>query len=304
MTTSQPPKLRHWLGLLGLGMIWGASFLAAKIALQSFEPLTIAAGRIGIAAVVLSCFAYLRGLSIPRLDDQTGRRVWGYIAFFGVFANAIPFSLLNWGQTYIASSFAGISMAMVPLLVLPLAHMMVQSERMSMLKVIGVLLGFLGVLILLNPREMFIGSGASLESLARLACFGAAVCYALSTVNTKRCPPVSTIMFSALGLIFGFICIVPIALLAEGIPDIPSLSAMLGLLYLGLLPTALATLLLVWIINAVGPTFLTSVSYQIPLWAVFFGSVVLNEILPASFFIAFILILGGLLLSQLRPRGI
>ena len=297
-----PPTLLNWLGLLTLGLVWGASFLAANIALETHGPLTIATSRIGIAALVLLAICTARGLRAPSFRDPLGRRIWWHILVFGIVTNAIPFSLLNWGQTHVTSSFAGTSITMVPLITLPLAHILLKGERLTAAKGLGVSIGFIGVVILLNPQELLTSSGAQWETLARLACFSAAVCYAIGSINTKLCPYVPTLVYSAYGLLIGLISIIPIALFVEGPPTMTSVSASLAMLYLGLFPTALATLLLVWMIQTAGPTFLSLVSYQIPLWAVFFGVVVFSDPLPSSFLMALMLILVGLAISQIRSK--
>ncbi len=301
MTEQTTPGLKHWLMLLALGVIWGGSFMGSKMALTGFGPFTVAAGRISIGAIVLTAIAYGMGRKLPGFGTKTERRVWLHAFGMAMFANAIPFTLLSWAQIYVSSGYAGITMAVVPLLVLPLAHFLLPGQRMNLQKLVGFVLGFSGVVILIGPASL-IGNGAALESLAQLACVAAAFGYAISSIITRLSPPSSVMGFSAAALLMAAAVMVPMALYLEGVPQIGNMQSMLGMLYLGLMPTAVATVLLVQIINSVGPVFLVLVNYQVPVWAVVFGVVLLNETLPGQFIGALSLILLGLAISQGRRK--
>lgn len=302
MPAKNPHAHLNWAFLIILGIIWGSSFMGVKLALDGFGPMTVTALRLLIAASLLVSFAYIFRNGLPKWKTQTDKRIWLHILGMGLFTNAIPFTLLNWGQLRVPSGFAGISMAVVPLLVLPLAHFLVAGDQMSRKKVLGFIIGFAGVVILVGPREFIGTSGDPLEPIARLACVGAACCYAIGSIITRLCPPVGLLPYSAAGLLVGTLGMVPVALYFEGIPNVPETKALLGILYLGLFPTALATIMLVNIINKAGPSFLSLVNYQIPIWAIIFGVVFLNEILPTSFIGALALIFLGLGVSQWKRR--
>jgi drug/metabolite transporter (DMT)-like permease len=289
----QKPGLFNWLRVIALSIIWGASFMNVKLALVGFGPFTVAAMRICIAAVALYSVARAMGLALPRT-----RRVWTYAIGFGFFSNVLPFSLLGFGQSHVASGFAGITMAAVPLFTMILAQRFIPGERMTLPRIIGLGLGMAGVVTLIGPRA-FASTGADLENLARLACVGSTLSYAVGSIITRRCPPVPLAAFSAAGLLAATVIIVPTALWVEGIPTFAgNLRPLLSVFYLGLMPTALATLLLVQVINSAGPTFLTQANYQVPVWSVIFGTLILNERLPAQFLAALGLILAGLLISN------
>jgi drug/metabolite transporter (DMT)-like permease len=302
MRATNPHSLLNWALLIILGIIWGGSFMGAKLALAGFGPMTVAALRLVIATIILVCFAYIFRNGLPKWNTATDKRIWLHILGMGLLTNAIPFTLLNWGQLRVSSGFAGISMAVVPLLVLPLAHFLVEGDQMSRRKVFGFLIGFAGVVTLVGPSNFMDASQNPLETIARIACIGAACCYAIGSIITRRCPPVGLLSYSAAGLLVGTIGMVPIALYFEGIPAIPDPKAALAIVYLGLFPTALATIMLVYVINKAGPTFMSLVNYQVPIWAIIFGVVFLNEELPASFLGALVLILLGLGVSQRKRR--
>ena len=193
-------------------------------------------------------------------------------------------------------------MAVVPLFVLPLAHFLVPGESMTLRRrSVGFLTGFAGVLVLIG-LDALTSAGTDFESLARLACVGAALCYAIGAIVTRLAPSVNMLSLSAAALICATAMIVPFALVQEGVPSIPSAQPLLAILYLGLLPTALAQVLLVQIARSAGPAFLSTVNYQVPVWSVLFGAVLLNEALPPQLFAALALVLGGLLLSRTPAR--
>ncbi|CRL15666.1 DMT family transporter [Phaeobacter italicus] len=292
------PGAANWAKLLFLGVIWGASFMAVTVALQGFGPMSIAALRIFSAALCLLVLVYAMGIGLPSLRTRDGRIIWVCALGMGFFTNALPFSLLSWGQTYVASGFAGVCMAVVPLFVLPLAHVLVPGEQMTLRRTISFLIGFAGVVVLIG-LDAFRSAGTDFESLARLACLGASLCYAIGSIITRLCPQVNMLSLSAAALSCGALIIVPAALWQEGLPqNLPPRDALLAVAYLGLVPTALAQVLLVQVARSAGPAFLSTVNYQVPVWAVLFGALILNESLPPQLFAALALILGGLVLSR------
>ncbi|MEJ6479540.1 MAG: DMT family transporter [Octadecabacter sp.] len=288
MTTQ--PTLSNWLSIAALGVIWGGTFMVVSIALQDFGPLTVACARTTLGAISLLMLMRVMGRPMP-----SGRAVWGYLAVIGVLNSALPFALLSWGQQYVPSAFAGISMAALPLFVLPLAHQFT-DEKMSPRKAIGVGLGFIGAAVLIGPGAIRIGQG--IEPLAQLACIAAALSYAVSSVLTRRCPPVDSISMAALTLVVGSVCLIPAMLVIEGVPQWAHGQAGYAIIFLGLVPTAFAALLRVQVIRTAGSVFMTLVNFQVPVWSMLFGALVLSELLPLRFFVALALILIGLLISQ------
>ncbi len=291
------PGLLQWTLLLTLGMIWGASFLGVEKALESFGPITIAAMRIALAAIILTGASFAMGIGPPK-----DRRIWLFAFGMGLFSNAIPFTLLSWGQQYVTSGFAGITMAVVPLLVLPLSHFLIPGMRLTPIKAVGFGIGFIGVVVLIGPARILQSGGGDIENIARIACVVASMCYAIGAVLTRLAPKGEAMAFSAAALLMGSLIALPIALTVEGLPTAPTMPALAGMLYLGIFPTALATIMLVFIVKTAGPPFLSLVNYQVPIWAVIIGMVVLNEDLPSSFIWALGLILAGLAVAQIKPR--
>ena len=204
------PTLTNWIALICLGAIWGGSFMGAKLALISFGPMTVALLRVSLASIILLIITVASGRKFPKFSTQNDRRIWLHITLMGLLTNSIPFSLLNWGQLYVNSGFAGVTMAVVPLLVLPLSHFLLKSNEMSPRKIFGFIIGFIGIIVLIGPAQLIANTGASLEPIARIACIIAALCYGLGSINTRLCPPVSIMAYSTGGLIIGASKIAPI----------------------------------------------------------------------------------------------
>ena len=290
---------RHWAIIVILGIVWAATFPAIALALEGYRPLTVAAARCALAAAALVPVMLLLRLRPPGWRGPVERRVWLHLLGMAVFSTALPYGLVAWGQQYVASGFAGVSMATVPLFVLPLAHFLVPGEQMTPGKAAGFALGFAGVLVLLGPGALR-SAGAELEGLGRLACIAGAASFAVGGIITRLCPPADVVVLSAMSLLLAAIGMVPVALVFEGAPGAVALSPTLWLVYLGVVPTALAILLRVKVTREVGPSFMVLTNYQVPVWAVIMGAVFLGEPVPGQLVAGLALILGGLTLSG-RP---
>jgi drug/metabolite transporter (DMT)-like permease len=230
------------------------------------------------------------------------RALAGYLVAIGLLSTALPFLLLSWGQQYVPSAFAGISMAALPLFVLPLAALF-SDEPFHWRSAIGVGVGFLGALVLIGPGVL--APGAGLSAWGQMACLAAALSYAVASILTRRCPPIDGIVLTALSLTVGAMVLVPAMLLTEGVPGWTGAVPGAALVFLGLLPTALAALIRVTVIRSAGSVFMTLVNYQVPVWSMAIGALGLGEALPWRFFIALALILTGLGISQGRNlRGL
>jgi len=289
MTTQPTPA--NWLSIAALGLIWGATFMVVAIALEGYGPLTVACARTTLGAVALLALMVLLKRPLPEFTPQ----MRGYLIAIGLLNTALPFALLSWGQQYVPSAFAGISMAALPLFVLPLAHVFT-DEKMSLRNSLGVMMGFIGAIVLIGPGILRLGTGW--EPLGQLACIAASISYAVSSIMTRRCPPIDPITMAALLLTIGSAALIPAMLVFEGVPSMGDARPTIAIIVLGFIPTALAALIRVATIRSAGAIFMTLVNYQVPLWSMVFGVIVLSEVLPLRFFIALGLILIGLAISQ------
>ena len=286
--TSQP-STANWISIFALGLIWGGTFMVVSIALRGYGPITVACARttLGAFALLGIMFALRRPLPSPQAMRA--------IAIIGPLNTALPFMLLSWGQQYVPAAFAGISMAVLPLFVLPLAYFF-SDESLNLRRVIGVLFGVVGAIVLIGPGVMRIGTG--MEPWGQIACLLATLSYSISSILTRRCPPVDSITMAAFTLMFGSIIMIPLMIMIEGVPTPTTRESTLAIIVLGLVPTAFAAYLRILVVRTAGSVFMTNVNYQVPLWSVVFGAVVLDENLPIEFFIALGIILVGLAISQ------
>jgi len=291
MTTHPTPA--NWLSIAVLGVIWGGTFMVVAIALEGFGPLTVACARTTLGALALLVLMRVLGRHWPVWDWRIAK----YLLVIGALNTALPFALLSWGQQYVPSALAGISMAALPLFVLPLAHIFT-DEALSPRKLIGVIIGFAGAVVLIGPGVLRIGQGW--EPLGQIACLAAALSYAIASIMTRRCPPIDPIALAAGTLVVGTCILMPAMLIFEGVPTPASPRTTLAIVFLGVVPTAMAALLRVQVIRSAGSVFMTLVNYQVPVWSMLFGVWILSEDLPFRFFAALALILTGLATSQWR----
>ena len=289
MTTQPTPA--NWFSVAALGLIWGGTFMVVAIALEGYGPLTVAAARTALGSLALIGIMGVMRSPLPQFSGQLIK----YLLVIGVMNTALPFAMLSWGQQYVPSAFAGISMTAIPLFVLPLAHLF-SDEVMTRRNAAGVTLGFIGAVVLIGPSVLRIGTGW--EPLGQLACVAAALSYAISSVMTRRCPPIDSITMATILMIIGATTLIPAMLIVEGVPQIADTRSTLAIVFLGFVPTALAALLRVFTIRTAGAVFMTLVHYQVPVWSMVFGAVILSETLPLRFFAALALILTGLAISQ------
>ncbi|MGF1501233.1 MAG: DMT family transporter [Paracoccaceae bacterium] len=291
---------RDWIFLLLLGAIWGGAFMWTKIATEGFAPLSLAGLRLSIGALALTGLLLAQGSRWPGLATPAGRRFWLFALAVGFLANAMPFTALAWAQRHIDSALAGVFMATVPLFVLPLAHAFVPGERMTLRKVAGFLLGFTGILVLIGPGALSaLGAGGSLALAAQGACLLTAFGYASGSIASKRAPEFGPLPFAAASLVFAALMTLPLAIAFEDpFGGAPGLLPTAAVIYLGLVPTGVAMVMLLQVIQSAGPSFLALVNYQVPIWAVIFGAAVLGEAPSPRLGLALVLILAGLAIAQ------
>jgi len=276
-----------------LSAIWGGSFLLIRIAVGSLPPLWVAAGRISLGSAALLAVLVLAGGRLPR-----GARVWARLAFMGVFGNLAPFALISWGEQDVASGIAAILMAMVPLMVVLVAHFRVPDEPLTGAKLLGVTLGIAGTLVLIGP-SVFEGFGSHVAG--ELAIVAATVCYAAATVAARGLPPLGSASVSAGVLLVAAPLGIAVASIANSPHSLaPTIPALAAVAVLGLLCTGLGYLLFFRIISRAGAGFASMNNYLVPPFGVIYGWIGLGERLSALALIAMLLILAGVLVQGWR----
>lgn len=290
------PHSGDWISLFALTALWGTAFLMNEVALASFTPSVLVAGRIIIAAALIVGYLRITGDSLP----PPGRAWWPMVVL-ALFGNVLPFHLVAWSQQHIDSSLAGVLMAVMPLFVLTLAHFFVPGARLTPYRAVGFVIGFTGVVVVIGP-DFANGVYGNVAFWGAIAVLGAALSYSISTIYARRLGAGDPVRRSAGMLIVASIMSLPAA--AVDIPGIntPSIGSAVALGILGLLATGFATLLYFRLVQGPGPTFLSLVNYVVPAWAVVAGAVFLDESLSLSVFLGMALILCGIALSEIGPR--
>jgi drug/metabolite transporter (DMT)-like permease len=297
ISTVQPHRtLTDWALLLALVAMWGSSFMFNKQGLASVGPITLVAARVVIGAFVLIAVVYGRGMRLPPLGP-----VWAAYTVLGLLGNALPFFLITWGQQVVDSAVAGILMAAMPLSTLVLAHFFVAGERMSTQRAAGFAIGFAGVVVLMQPALAGSSSAAAIHVLSQLAVLGGALCYSANSILARLLVKTDFLVAAAATLLVATIAVVPIAIVLEKPWQLdPTLRSTASIAWLGLGPTALATILYFRLISSAGPTFMSLVNYLSPAVAVFLGVALLSEQPGVNAYGGLALILSGIAISQWR----
>jgi drug/metabolite transporter (DMT)-like permease len=297
-TASAPDKvdLRSWLpGYLALALIWGSSFLFIKIGVRELHPLYVTLGRVVAGALtVVGVMLVTRG-RLPR-----DPRVWGHLAFVGAVGVAIPFTLFGYGEQRVSSVLAGIWNATTPLVALPVAALVFRTERMTLRRATGILVGFAGVLVVLGVWH---GVGG-VRFTGQLMCLGAAVCYGIAIPYQRRFlsgPGVSGVAIPAGQLLAAAVMLLVVTPLVAGAPPVPTrLSADVvgSVLALGALGTGLAFVLNFRVIRYAGASTSASVTYLMPIVATLIGVAVLGEKLSWYQPVGAMVVLSGVAISR------
>jgi drug/metabolite transporter (DMT)-like permease len=288
--------VRNWSLLLALVAMWGSAYMFMKIGVATVAPATLVASRLVLGAILLYVVMRARGLVLP----PPGKR-WLPFAALAVLGNCLPFYLIAWGQQYIDSALAGILISIMPLATLVLAHFFVAGERMTAHRVLGFAIGFAGIIVLMGPAALAGPGGASGKAPAQLAVLVGALCYAGNSVLARRTIAADFLVASTAVLIVASVLMVPVALVIDYPLTIsPRAGSIAAILWLGIGPTALATLLYFQLIAAAGPTFMAIVNYLSPVVALLAGVLLMGEQPGATAVAGLLLILLGIALSR-RP---
>ncbi len=290
-------RAREWSLLVLLSILWGGSFFFAKVALAELGPFTVVFFRVGLAALALNVVASAVGQSLWRAGTP-----WRQLVVMGALNNALPFSLIFWGQTTITSGLASILNATTPLFTVLVAHALTRDERMTVRKLFGVLAGLAGVAILIGPDL-----GGSIWG--QIACLAAALSYAFAGIYGRRFKAlgVQPLQAAAGQLTASAILILPIMLLVEPAWTAPSAVTWGAVAGLALLSTALAYVIYFHILAAAGATNLLLVTFLIPVTAILLGAAFLGERLELRQFAGMALIglglaaIDGRIAAWLRP---
>jgi drug/metabolite transporter (DMT)-like permease len=287
-------KPRHWFLFLLVGAIWSSSFLWIKIAVQEIGPITLVAFRALFGLLFGIGVMVLQGVRWPR-----GFKSWSPLLLLGITNVAVPFFLISWGEQSIDSGVAAILDATVPLFTIVIAHLALRDDKITIPKLLGLLTGFAGVVILMSKDI-----GNSTGSIpGQLAVIAASACYAGSAVYARRfTEDTPAILRSAVPLLSATVVMWLATFSFERPVEIPQLGiTWIALLWLGILGSGLAFLLAFNLIHEIGPTRMSMVSYLFPLGGVVLGVTFLHEPLTWQLITGAVLIIISLAVANWQP---
>ncbi|MCX6047905.1 MAG: EamA family transporter [Chloroflexi bacterium] len=295
-----------WLGFWVLALIWGSSYLFIRIGVAQVPPFQLVFIRTGIAAIGLNVVAYARGKRLP-----TDSRSLGDLLFLGIVNTVFPFALITWGETHIESSLASVLQGTTVLFTLVLAHFAFVDERITLRKVAGLVIGFLGVVVLAgrSTGETITGTRSNLHLLGQLAIIGSSLCYAIGGIYGRKAlqnrlepivvsagamtvAAITTGIIAYLSPIFGGPAPVGFNQLAPNV-----LGAVLAL---GILNTFGAYLIYYSLLAALGAARTSMITYVIPVVGLLLGVLFLGEQVDGRLLIGTLLIVGGIALVNLK----
>lgn len=269
-----------------------------KVGGESIPPFSFVMGRVGLAGITLWLIALVRREKLPSLRAP----VWRWLAAMGLLNSIIPYTLITWGETRVSSGLAAILVGAMPIFTVLLAHWLTVDEKLTPSKVAGILLGFGGVVILFLPD---LNAGATFNLVGGLAIVVAAISYALASIQARKHLKGVPHTTTALGqMITASLFLVPASLLFDQPWTLqPSLPALLSLVTLAVVGTAFAYLMYYWLIEQIGATRTSLVTYVSPVIALFLGAIFLDEALHWTTFVGLVLIVAGVgLVSRKRTE--
>lgn len=289
MTTTTSSSLRNLALFSALGLVWGSAFLGIKIGLDTFPPILFAGARFILASLVLTPIVILMGIDLPR--------TWGdfkHASIAGVFVIAGYHGLLFWGEQYVTSSLAAIIVASNPILTAMLAYLLLPEEKLGVWGAVGVAMGFLGVYLLVGPRDTPSGL------LGAVAVFAAAVSFALGSTLTKKHENESHVLgMTALQMWIGGLLLIGAGLIWENTGGVGlTLEGIGALVYLAVACSVLGFSLFFYLIGAIGVARTNLVSYVTPGIAVILGWLWLGETIGAREIGGLLVVLMGFTLVQ------
>lgn len=290
-------KLKEWGAFALLGLVWGSSFYWIKIALEDIQPFTLASFRVLFGIIGLLVVMRVTGHSFPR-----DRATLSKFAVLSVFQTALPFALISWGETRIASGLASILNGTMPLFTIVIAHFFLHDEKITLQRLAGLIIGFIGVVVLVS-RDL-IAEGLQGNVWGQIAVLAAAISYAIGlTFNRKYLRGQQPIVQSAMTLIFADILLWASVLVVERPLTLPTLPiTWFALLWLGLLGSCLAYILFFYLINAWGATRASVVTYVFPVIGLILGVLLLDELVDWRLAVGSLLVVASIVVINVKLR--
>ena len=280
----------EWLLFFALGFMWGSSYLFIKIAVDSFGTFTLIALRLLIGAATLWVAFRLTGTSLPR-----ERRTYGHLVVMALINITIPFALITWAEQSVDSALAAILNATVPLFVIVIAPMFLPDEQIRLNGVVGLGVGFIGVVLLVSPGLM----SATGNLPGSIALLGSSLAYALGNVYNRRnmrgIPPLIPAVFQ---VTFAFVIVSVLAFVLERPWETatPDVAGWFSVAWLGVFGSGLAYVLYFRLLGRWGATRTSLVAYLLPVYGIVLGYLVLQEKVDITLILGTALVIAGVAL--------
>lgn len=300
LTVLSDASVKDWLMLLALTFIGGSAFVFIKTAVTVAEPGVVSGIRLWVAAIMLLAYAYATGRKLPSLFVQSKAKKkidkrWLFMIAGGLIGYTIPFTLFPLAQKTLDSMLAGIYMAFMPLVTIIMAYFFAR-EKLTAPKIIGFALGTLGVIFLIGPAALQdIGSS---DVTAQLLLILANVCYATYAVMMRWAPEMPARTFGAGTVLCSALFATPLMLFSGQDWSVMTSASWISSIYLGIMPSGVATILIINLIRNNGAGFMAMANYGTPVIAIVMGMLVFAEPLRSTFLIGLIAILAGLAISR------
>ena len=284
------PQIIDYLLLTLLSLIWASAFFNIKIATYSFGPVTIAFLRVFFGALPVLLLCYFKKIKIEAFSKD-----WKWFAIIGLVNLVIPFILISYGVKFVQSNLAAILMSTTPLSSTVLAHFFLKGEKFNLLKTIGLLIGFSGIVFLFSDNFLINEN----NFVAALLILLGSTCYVIGGVITLKISNKKNENVTCSILIWASIMLFPLTLIFEKPWMLnPSMDSIISVIYLGIFPTGIAWLLRFKILKTNGLIFHSQVSYIIPIFGIILGYIFLKEIITSKIIVALIAVFIGIYLAR------
>ena len=277
-----------------LALTWSSSYLAIKLGVETIPPLSLVALRMVIGTTIILIILRFKSLSLP-----TDIKSWMVLFVSGIMGSIVPFSLISFGEQHVDSGLAALLMGIAPVITVLLAPLVHRDEKLTLPAVLGITIGMAGLIVLVGPGAL---KGFGLHIAGQIAILGAALCYAFTTLYVRKYACLPALVMAAGSMLIGTIVIVTSAIIIENPlqASLPSTRSLVAVIYLGLFPTALATLIYFYLVPRLGAARMSQVNFVVPVAGSFLGILFLGETFTSGALIALLMILIAVYLVS-RP---
>ena len=288
-------SLKDFTLLIVLAAIWGSAFFNIKIASDTYTPMAITFGRIFFAALVMVLYCGMKGIKIDAFGEH-----WKMYASIGLVNLILPFFFISFGIVKVQSNMAAILMSTAPIYATILGQLFIQDEKINFLKLLGIIIGFLGIVFLFSDDLLINQSNFLYALIIILGPF----CYTLGGLLSLKLKHIKNETLTSSILVWAVIMLLPVLFIFENPTELrPSWSSTISLFYLGVVATAIAWLMRFYILKSNGLVFQSQVAYIIPIFGLIFGYVFLGEKITYKIIVALIAVLVSTYLIEKSKKA-